>query len=155
MLNITDFVDEFIQSLKDNTDVDFSLIEFEDENGDDVTVDPEQETRDNLELLATELFHHNTKDIVPKSSDFVMTASEAENQVIIADASSGILTVTLPAASETTGKSITVKKIDNANNVNVASSDNIDGQPSLALVSQYDVIEVVSDGSTYHVMFVN
>lgn len=69
----------------------------------------------------------------------------------LADATSGNVTITMPAASDYKDKMFIVKRIDGSGNtVSVASSDNIDGSASQSL-SQYDSLVLVSDGSTWHI----
>lgn len=76
-----------------------------------------------------------------------LTSTSATNTY--ADATSGAITVTLPAAS-TTAKKILVKKIDSANNVTVtrAGSDTIEGSNTFVLSSQYQWIVLQSDGTS-------
>lgn len=82
------------------------------------------------------------------TSDY--TASD--NEIVLADASGGALTVTLPGP-ESDVRSV-VKKIDASNNVTVATpgSETIDGQSSLTLSSQYTSREITSDGTNYFII---
>lgn len=75
--------------------------------------------------------------------------------VIFADATSGNVTITLPAASGLAGYRFYIKRIDNsANSVTVArsSSDTIDGLTSLTLDLQYTALAVVSNGSAWYIL---
>lgn len=77
------------------------------------------------------------------------TVTSASNTNIFADATSGNITVTLPAAS-TTDKKFLVKKIDSsANTVTVtrAGSDTIEGSNTVVLTAQYQWLVVQSDGT--------
>jgi hypothetical protein len=77
----------------------------------------------------------------------------AYGAVVLADASGGPLTVTLPAPAA--GQAVNVKKIDSsANAVTVATpnTETIDGQTSISIVSQFAAREVVSDGSDYFII---
>jgi hypothetical protein len=68
-----------------------------------------------------------------------------------ANATSGAITITLPAALARDGRLIQITKTDSsANAVTVArsGSDTINGAASYTLSNQYDSITVISDGST-------
>lgn len=70
--------------------------------------------------------------------------------LILANATGGAITVTLPPAAENEGRVIAVKKTDvsvNAVTVDGNGSETIDGATTKALASQYDVATVFSDGS--------
>lgn len=69
---------------------------------------------------------------------------------IIADATSGNITITLPAANSTARRLYNIKKIDSsANTVTVtrAGSDTIDGAVSVVLTTQYQSISIQSEGA--------
>lgn len=71
------------------------------------------------------------------------------------DASSGAVTVTLPAVDESSGRRITVKKIDNsANTVTVDGngSETIDDATTQIITTQYDSICVMSDLSEWWIV---
>lgn len=75
--------------------------------------------------------------------------------VVIADATSNNVTVTLPTASTVTGYRYYVKRKDGtANTVSVArsGSDTIDGATSQTLTAQYTSVTVVSDGSNWYII---
>jgi len=76
--------------------------------------------------------------------------------VIIADATSNAVTITLPVASSMTGYRFYVKRKDNvtANAVTIArsGSDTIDGATSQTLDAQYTSATVVSDGSNWYII---
>lgn len=79
----------------------------------------------------------------------------ASDTVVIADATSNNVTVTLPAASTVNGYRFYVKRKDgSANSVTVARSggDTIDGATSVTLDAQYTSITVVSDGSNWYIL---
>lgn len=81
------------------------------------------------------------------------TISDSDN-VILADATSSVITLQLPTAS---GKDMFhIKKIDaSANNVviNVQSGDTIEGSTSLTLTTQYQSATLVSDGTNTWFIF--
>jgi hypothetical protein len=75
--------------------------------------------------------------------------------VVFADATSGNVTVTLPAASGVAGYRFFIKRIDSsANTVTIArsGSDTIDGATSFTLDLQYTAISVVSNGSAWYIL---
>ena len=76
----------------------------------------------------------------------------ADREIVLANATGGAFTVTLPAA--TSGALVTVKKTDgSAYGVAVApASGTIDGAGSLLISAQYDSYDVVSDGTNWFVV---
>ncbi len=75
--------------------------------------------------------------------------------VVIADATSNNITVTLPVASGVTGYRFYVKRKDGSGNtVTIArsGSDVIDGATSQTLNAQYTSATVVSDGSNWYII---
>lgn len=73
------------------------------------------------------------------------------DEVILVDASSGAVTVTLISAARTPNK-YTVKKIDSSSNavtVAAASGQNIDGSSTKNLASQWDKLTVIPSGTNW------
>lgn len=94
-----------------------------------------------------ELLLDRAGSIESVSESATMALSE---QVYFVDATDGAVTITLPAADESSMR-LSIKKIDssaNAVTVAAAGSDTIDGAATKSLASQYDAVEVVSDGSS-------
>ena len=88
--------------------------------------------------------------VTTKTTNYTATTSD---NVILVNASSGDVTITLPASSS--GLNFTVKKIDSSSNtVTVASngSETIDGSSTQVIISQYDAISLVSDGSNFYII---
>lgn len=87
--------------------------------------------------------------------EFVQTVTTTysilvSNFVILADASGGAFTVTLPDPNEARDHRYTVVKVDATANVTVdGGSGNINGSASVTLTTQYERIDVVSDGSNW------
>lgn len=81
----------------------------------------------------------------------------APRNIILADASSGAITVNLPPAADWDGLLITVKKLDASNNVTIDGdgAETIDGSTTLVLSTQYDSVTLLSDGTDIHVMSTN
>jgi hypothetical protein len=77
------------------------------------------------------------------------TAS-AWNQIILVDATSGVVTVTLPTAASNGGKSIEVKKIDSSTNaviVDANAAETIDGALTQTISLQYNNARFISNGT--------
>ena len=82
----------------------------------------------------------------------------AGETVILCDATSGNITITLPAASGVSGRLYVVKKTDaSANTVTIdgSGSETIDGATTVALASQHHYRGIVSNGSNWFVVSQN
>lgn len=93
-----------------------------------------------------------TFNTATKTSNYTVTTSDT---VLLADAASGNITITLPAASSSSGYRFFIKRIDNSGNtvtVQRAGSDTIDGATSQTLDLQYTSITVVSNGSNWYII---
>ena len=101
--------------------------------------------------------------IADKTADFTAWADDAAGSpkdLYLVDATSGAVTVTLPAVADVTsanneGRPLWVKKVDasvNAVTLDGDGSETIDGATTKALSSQYDVCCVVCDGTEWHVL---
>lgn len=87
-----------------------------------------------------------------KTSNYTVGSSDT---VIFANATSGNVTITLPAASSLAGYRFYIKRVDgSANTCTVArtASDTIDGQTSFTIDQQYTAVMVVSDGSAWYIL---
>lgn len=71
--------------------------------------------------------------------------------VWLGDATSGAITLTIPPAEAFTGKTFSMKKIDaSANAVTVSPSDGtVDGAANYSLSSQWNAVQVTSDGDNW------
>lgn len=77
----------------------------------------------------------------------------AGDDVILVDATSGAVTLTLPPAAA--AQEMGIKKIDvsgNAVTVDGDSAETIDGSTTVVLPSQYDAIRIASDGTTWWIL---
>lgn len=92
---------------------------------------------------------------VTKTTSY-QTVEMDRDKLIRSDATSGTLTITLLAAATAgDGFMIAVKKIDNSVNavvIDANSSETIDGQQTLSLNNQYEVVLLVSNGTTWNVI---
>ena len=86
---------------------------------------------------------------------FTSSGTAGNQVVILCDATSGNVTITLPAAAGVTGRSYYIKKIDSSGNkciVDGNASETIDGQTTQDLTFQYTAIQVVCDGTKWHIL---
>jgi hypothetical protein len=86
------------------------------------------------------------------TSNATLTSSQT---VVLCDASSGAITVTLPAASGNDGRHYHIKKIDSSGNavtIDGNGSETIDGETTQAVAVQYNSIQIVCDGSEWHIL---
>jgi hypothetical protein len=86
-----------------------------------------------------------------KTTTYTITTSDTG---ILADATSGAFTVTLPTAVGSTARYAIKKKDASANTVTVAttSSQTIDGASTVVLSDQDSYVEVMSDGANWYVV---
>lgn len=76
-------------------------------------------------------------------------------EIILADATSGAITVTLPAAASSSGRTLTIKKTDSSVNlvtVDGNASETIDGDLTKKIGFQYDFMQISCDGSNWHIV---
>lgn len=78
----------------------------------------------------------------------------ATDHVILADATGGAITVTLPAAATSGGMLLTIKKTDNANNVvaDANASETIDGATTKTIATQYGFLTLACDATGWHII---
>lgn len=98
------------------------------------------------------VWSYDTFATATKTSNYTMATSD---MVVLADAASGNVVITLPTASSTSGYRFFIKRIDNsANTVTVqrSSSDTIDGATSHTIDQQYTSMTVVSNGSNWYII---
>lgn len=75
-----------------------------------------------------------------------------DDGVVLADASSGAFTVTLPSAAQASGATIRVKRLNsgaNAVTVGAASGQTIDGAATKSLASPYAFLVLISNGTNW------
>jgi hypothetical protein len=76
----------------------------------------------------------------------------SSDEIILANASSAPITITLPTAVGVTGQTYTIKRINSGSNavtVGTTSSQTIDGITTYALSAQYKYVKVASDGANW------
>lgn len=87
-----------------------------------------------------------------QTSNYTIGASDT---VIFANATSGNVAVTLPAASSLAGYRFYIKRIDGSSNtvtVQRTGGDTIDGMTSFTIDQQYTAIAVISNGSAWYIL---
>ena len=107
------------------------------------------ELRRRIAVLFRNLFDINT--IVVTASK---TASRAEN-VLLCNATSGSLTITLPDALLVKESTIVVKKTDasvNTVTIDGFGAQTIDGAATVVLSTQYHFRVIISDGLNWHII---
>jgi len=109
----------------------------------------EQLTADEWDTHVGDQQGRGYRDLVTVTANH--TASD--QQIVLADASGGALTVTLPAPGS--ADVVTVKKIDasgNAVTLATPGSETIDGDSSRTISGENVAREVVSDGANYYII---
>jgi len=77
------------------------------------------------------------------------------DDLILADATAGAITLTLESAVGADGRRHTIKKIDasaNAVTIDGAGAETIDGALTQSLLAQYDSLTVISDGANWNLL---
>jgi len=83
------------------------------------------------------------------------TSLTASHNVVLVDASSGVVTVTLPAVATNGGRKYHIKKIDSSSNnvvVDGTASETVDGDLTQTMTLQYESLTVVNDGSEWFII---
>lgn len=85
------------------------------------------------------------------TADYVVTNQDC---VLLCNASNGQITITLPNPSESTGRSLNIKKIDTSTHLVVleAFSKTIDNLATYQMKYSMESIVVISDGANYFVL---
>lgn len=88
---------------------------------------------------------------VAKSANYTLTNTD---WMVLGNATGASFTLTLPAVASSTGRRYRIKKTDSsANTVTVQgnAAETIDGANTAVLSRQYESIDLVCDGSTWHI----
>ena len=88
----------------------------------------------------------------PITGDYTATS---EDRIILVDASSSTVTITLPPTTSSEGKDFFIKKIDSSeNSVNIDGneSEEIDGWDIIIMLTQNECIHVVCDGTNWQII---
>ena len=95
---------------------------------------------------------YNVVSITDSDSPYTMTE---DVEVVLADATAGVITVNLPAVATSTELFYTVKKTDGGANVvtvDTPGAETIDGSANVGLAAQYSTVAVVSDSANWHII---
>lgn len=79
-------------------------------------------------------------------------SAKIDDGVVLADATGGAFTVTLPSATGSAGAVLRIKRLNsgaNAVTVSGAGGQTIDGAATSSLTTQYQVLSLVSDGANW------
>ena len=93
----------------------------------------------------------NQQSVATKTANYTLTTSD---EVILADATGGALTLTLPTAVGNTNL-YTIKKIDSSSNtatITTSSAQTIDGGGTAVVKVQYASVNLVSNGSNWYII---
>ena len=83
------------------------------------------------------------------------TANASTASYLMLDCSATAIVITLPSAARVTGKRFTIKKTDSGAKkaaIRAVGSETIDGVASASLTAQYQVKNIVSDGTNWNVI---
>lgn len=100
----------------------------------------------------TDLLHKLDHYIVEKDAAYTATSTD---YIILVDASTGDITIALPAASSSTNYGLIIKKIDSSGHsviIDADSTEKIDGEQTIELNLQYSYIHIVCDGDEWHII---
>jgi hypothetical protein len=103
----------------------------------------------NVEIVKADAGPRTRSNVTSKIATYTI---DIDDDYIIASAGADIFTLTLPDAVSGIGKELTIKKIDasvNAVIVDGNSTQLIDGELTHELTTQYDSINVISDGENW------
>lgn len=90
--------------------------------------------------------------IVTKTGNYTLQVSD---DVVFADSTGGIFTLTLPDATTMSGKEYQIKKTSNDSNIitlATTSSQTIDGSLTQSLAIQYDSVSLISNGANWFIV---
>lgn len=112
---------------------------------------PYSDTPDFYRLAANALNNliQRKREVSTKTTAYTITLGD---DVVLVDATSGAITITLPLVAPYVGIAYTIKKIDssaNAVTVDGNGAETIDGAATASLAAQWDTVTVVSNGTAW------
>ena len=91
--------------------------------------------------------------VATQTTDYSIDFDDA---VVLADASSNNVTLTLPLASGSAGRTFYVKRIDSSSSYDLtiacSGSDTVDGDASVSMPDQWSVMGLVCDGTAWYIL---
>lgn len=75
--------------------------------------------------------------------------------VILADATSGVISLSLPPSTGIDGRTYHIKKTDSSSNavtINPSGAETLDGELTVDLDIQYEALHIITDGSNWSVL---
>lgn len=107
-----------------------------------------------IETLNDQFFTVSTGTTMTVTSISANHTSTTTNTVLVANSTSGNITVTLQTAASITGEQIVIKKTVAANTVTIdgLSSETIDGLTTRVLHRQHEFIRIMSDGTNWRII---
>lgn len=101
---------------------------------------------------ATDVAYVDIRPTLAKTAAYTIVATD-NRKVVLADATAGAFTVTLPAAPAT-DMVLTVKKSDSGTNAVTVDGNGktIEGSATLPLVSQYDFLTIIYNGTSWFIL---
>jgi len=94
------------------------------------------------------------KNIIAKSADYIITDTDAIYTILMTTGASD-KTITLPTASDNTGRILNIKKVDSDDGnviIDGEGSETIDGSTTYTITIQYENITIQCDGTTWHIL---
>jgi hypothetical protein len=101
--------------------------------------------------IAVNRLQGGQRNVVSLTADHAATHGE---DVILGDATGGVITVTLPPAAQYAGLQFIIKKVDASANAVTIDGDgsDIDGAATADLTAQYESRTIISDGAAWAVI---
>lgn len=90
--------------------------------------------------------------VISKSANYTLTTND---DIVLVDATPGMITITVPTAVGNSGREWTIKKIDSsiyAARLDVVGTETIDGSLTYDITNQWDAITIISDGINYYII---
>ena len=88
-------------------------------------------------------------------SDVDADGTLSNHSIVLADASRGNITLTLPETSSNTNKILRIKKVDSSSNyviVTPYNSETIDGESSVQITTQWTALTLVCNGINWFII---
>lgn len=114
----------------------------------DIYYDQNTTIKDKLDIIL-KILMDNIRTV---SSNTTLTTTD---DIVLVNASSGNITISLPSSSTASGKFYIIKKIDSSSNIvtiDPYSSETIDGKSTYDLTVQYQFVNIYCDGTQWFIV---